>query len=231
MTAARYGARRALASRRGFTLVELLLAFAIFATILLVLLAAFTGTERARDILSDRSRAFRQIRGALDRIGTDLSGAFAADGIDGSALTVRTDDFSGKTASTLVFTGFTIPEPGDVRPAVDIVKVKYSARVAADGSALDLYREQADLPLIENRIATREVRIAERLSAFKVEAWDGTDWVKEWPTGGRKATTLPKKVAFVLTDAAGMEYRRVIPLVLAGQEANVLQSGKSGAAP
>ncbi len=231
MKGTRCRARRALASRGGFTLVEVLLAFAIFATVLLVILAAFSGAERARNILSDRSRAYRQIRAGLDRIGTDLFGAFASDRVEGSALTVRTDDFSGKTASTLVLTAFSIPEPGEVRPATDIVKVKYSARVAEDGSFLDLYREQADLPLIENRLATREVRIAQRLTAFKVEAWDGSAWVKEWPSSGRKATALPSKVAFTLADATGKEYRRVIPVTMAGQEAAVLYSGKRSVTP
>ncbi len=230
MTGARGGAaRRAVMSRRGFTLVEVLLAFAIFATVLALLLASFTGAERARDILRDRSRGFRQIRAGLDRIGTDLSGAFASDRVEGSALTVRTDSFSGKDASTLVLTAFTLPEPGEVRPATDIAKVKYSARMAPDGPFLDLYREQSDLPLIENRIPTREVRLAERLLGFKVEAWDGTGWVKEWPPSGTKKTALPTKVAFVLTDAAGTEYRRVIPLVLAGREATVLFSGQRSA--
>ncbi len=222
-------ARRPLASRRGFTLVEVLLAFAIFAVVLVVLLSAFTGAQRARDILSDRSRGYRQIRAGLDRIGTELSGAFAADWIEGSALTVRTDDFSGKTASTLVLTAFTLPEPGEARPSTDIVKVKYSARVSSEGTLLDLYREQADLPFVANRIPTREVRIAEGLSGFKVEAWDGTAWVKEWPSSGRKATTLPPRVAFTLTDASGKEYRRVVPVVLAGQESTILQSGKRSA--
>ncbi len=216
---------RAAAGRRGFTLVELLLAFAIFAVILLLLLASFTGAERARDILSDRSRGYRQVRAALDRIGTDLAGAFASDRVEGSALTVRTDTFSGKTASTLVLTAFALPEPGEVRPATDIVKVKYSARTTRDGAFLELYREHSDLPLIENRIPTREVRIADRLSGFRVEAWDGTDWVKEWPASGRKKTALPTKVAFVLTDASGTEYRRVVAMALAGREATVLFSG------
>ena len=220
-----FGERR----RAGFTLVELLLAFAIFSTILVLLLASFTGAERAREILSDRSRGFRQIRAGLDRIGTDLSGAFASDKVEGSALTVRTDAFSGKPASTLVLTAFTLPEPGEARPATDIVKVRYSARAGHDGSFLDLYREQSDLPLIENRIPTREVRLAERLLAFRVEAWDGTAWVKDWPSAGRKATTLPAKVALVLTDAAGKEYRRVVPVVLAGQEATIIFSGRRSA--
>ncbi len=229
MTPAQGAARRAPASRTGFTLVEVLLAFAIFAVVLVVLLSAFSGAERARDILSDRSRGYRQIRAALDRIGTELSGAFAADWVQGSALTVRADDFSGKTASTLVMTAFALPDPGEARPATDIVKVKYSARVSADGAFLDLYREQADLPFIANRMATREVRIAERLSGFRVEAWDGSAWVKEWPSSGRKATALPRKVAFVLADATGKEYRRVVPVVLAGQEATILRSGKRAA--
>ncbi len=226
MSAGRRCGRRGLVSRRGFTLVEVLLAFAIFATVLLVILAAFSGAERARNVLSDRSRAYRQIRAGLDRIGTDLFGAFASDRVQSSALTVRTDDFSGKAASTLVLTAFSLPEPGEVRPTTDIVKVKYSARVAEDGSFLDLYREQADLPFIENRIDTREVRIAQRLSAFRVEAWDGSTWVKEWPPSGGRSTALPSKIAFALTDASGKEYRRVIPLTLAGQEAAILSSGK-----
>ncbi len=229
MTPAHGAAARPLASRRGFTLVEILLAFAIFAVVLVVLLSAFTGAERARDILSDRARGYRQVRAALDRIGTELSGAFAVDWVAGSALTVRTDDFSGKTASTLVLTAFTLPEPGEARPATDVVKVKYSARVSGDGALLDLYREQADLPFVPNRIATREVRIAEGLSGFRVEAWDGTAWVKEWPSSGRKATALPPKVAFTLTDASGKDYRRVVPLVLAGQEGTILQSGRRSA--
>lgn len=218
-------ASRASSTRAGFTLVELLLAFAIFSTILVLLLASFTGAERAREILTDRSRGFRQIRGGLERIGTDLSGAFASDRVEGSALTVRTDTFSGKAASTLVFTAFSLPEPGEARPATDIVKVKYSARVGGDGSFLELYREQSDLPLVENRIPTREVRLAGRLLAFTAEAWDGTAWVKEWPPSGRKATALPTKVALVLADAGGKEYRRVVPVVLAGQEATILFSG------
>ena len=219
-------AGRGVMSRRGFTLVEVLLAFAIFAVVLVLLLASFTGAQRARDILSDRSRGYRQIRAGLDRIGTDLAGALAWIKVEGTGLTIRTDTFSGKDASTLVLTAFTLPEPGGPRPATDIVKVKYSARVAPDGSFLDLYREQSDLPLIENRIPTREVRIAERLTGFKVEAWDGTAWVKEWPPSGGTKTALPKRVAFVLTDAAGTEYRRVIPLVLAGQESTILFSGQ-----
>jgi len=74
---------------RGFTLVELLLALAILSVILLLLLSAFTGAARTREALTERSRAFRQIRIAFDRIGTDLQGAFSSSIRESSALTLR----------------------------------------------------------------------------------------------------------------------------------------------
>ncbi|MBI5419933.1 MAG: prepilin-type N-terminal cleavage/methylation domain-containing protein [Deltaproteobacteria bacterium] len=207
----------------GFTLVEILLTLAILSTILALLLSAFTGAARSLEMLSDRSGSFRQLRIAMDRIGSDLAGALASDAIEATALSCKTDDFSGKPASTLIFTAFTLPETAGARPSSDIVKIRYFPKVSADGRYIELYREQSDLPLVENRIPTRETRLASRLLAFRVELYDGKAWVKEWPAGGRK---LPEKAAIVLKDFLGQEYRRTLSLPLAGQEASVLLSGR-----
>lgn len=212
--------------RRGFTLLEVLIAFAIFAVIAVLLLSAFTGTNRAREILSERSRDSRQIRMSLDRIGTDLQGAFASDRIEATALSCHEDTFSGKPASTLVFTAFVLPEPGGPRPSGDIVKLRYFPKLGREGNFIELYREESFLPLIDNRIPTREVRMAERLLGFRVEVFDGNAWTKEWPAGGGKKTALPAKVAFVLTASTGEEYRRVVSLALAGREVDMPYSGK-----
>lgn len=212
--------------RAGLTLVELLIALAIFAVILVLLLSSFTGAERTRALLSDRSRGFRQIRLCLDRIGTELSNALAADWIPATAFTCSADTFSGRPASTLSFTAFALPGDGGPRPQGDIVKVRYSARVGSDGTSIELYREVSDLPLIENRIAPRETRIADRLLGFKVEMDKGNGWTTEWPAEGGKKSALPRRVAFVLTDALGREFRRVVTLPLAGRESAILLSGK-----
>lgn len=212
--------------RRGFTLVEILLTLAIFSVILVVLLSSFTGAERTRGILSDRSRDFRQIRMSIDRIGTDLPGAFSSDRIESTGLACHEDTFSGKPAATLIFTAFVLPEPGGPRPSGDIVKLKYYPKLSRDGRFLELYREESFLPLIENRIPTREVRMADRLLGFRVEVEDGGTWTKEWPAGNRKTGSLPGKVAFVLTSSAGVEYRRVVSIPLSGEEAAVPYSGK-----
>ena len=76
-------------ARRGFTLVEVLLALAVLSVVMLLLLSAFTGAGRAREVLSARSREFRQVRLVMDRLGTELQGAFSSSHRESSALTCR----------------------------------------------------------------------------------------------------------------------------------------------
>jgi prepilin-type N-terminal cleavage/methylation domain-containing protein len=212
--------------RRGFTLVEVLLTLAVLSVVLMLLLSAFTGTGRAREVLSSRSKEFRQVRLLMDRLGTELQGAIASPHREDSALTCREDQFSGKPAATLVFTALREPESESGRPPADMVKVRYFPRLSADGTSLELRREQSDLPFLQNRIPARESLVAEGLKGFRVELYDGTSWHREWPAGGGPNSGLPKKLAFELTGARGETYRREVPIPLAGQEAALILSGR-----
>ncbi len=210
----------------GFTLLEILLALSVLSVILLLLLSAFTGAARVRETLSARSRGFRQVRLVLDRVGTDLMGAFATSARVESALSLREDQLSGMPAATLTFTAFQLPD-GDIgHPPAEIVKIRYFPRIGADGVTLEVHREQSDLPFIENKIAPRESAVADGLRGFRIELYDGTTWVKEWSTEGKAKTALPKKAAVTLVDARGETYRREVAIRLAGQEGNVTYSGR-----
>jgi len=212
--------------RGGFTLLEILLALSLLSVIFLLLLSAFTGAARVRETLSARSRGFRQVRLVLDRVGTDLMGAFATSAREESALSLREDLLSGMPAATLTFTAFQLPD-GDIgHPPAEIVKIRYFPRIGADGVTLELHREQSDLPFIGNKIPSRESAVAEGLRGFRIELYDGTTWVKEWSTGGKAKAALPKKAAVTLVDARGETYRREIAIRLAGQEGNVAYSGR-----
>lgn len=213
-------------SHAGFTLVEILLALSILLSILLIILSSFTGAQRAREILLSKESALRQTRILLDRVGTDISGGFASAGNDLTGLSCKEDRFSDKSASTLQFTAFALPDASDVRPSGGIVRLRYSPRLSTDGNFIEIYREQFDIPQIENRVPNREARIAERILGFRVELYDGQKWVKEWPPDSARKLSMPTRAAFIVTDAQGTEYRRVVPIPLAGQEANVLWSGK-----
>jgi type II secretion system protein J len=218
-------------ARKGFTLVEILLSLAILSVVLLLLLSAFTGASRTREALTARSREFRQIRIAMDRIGSDLQGAFSSSIRQDSALTCKEDQLSGNPAATFVFTAFELPEPGSGRPPANVVKIKYYPVVGADGTSMELHREQSDLPFLENKIPLREALMAVGLKGFRVELYDGTEWVKEWPPPGKTKTALPKRAAVTLVDSRGDTYRREVLLPLSGQEGVLTYSGRRGTSP
>ncbi|MCL2103199.1 MAG: type II secretion system protein GspJ [Syntrophorhabdaceae bacterium] len=209
--------------RSGFTLVEVLLTLAILAVILLLLFSAFTGAARTRAGLISRGQDFRQTIIAMERIGNDLQGTFTAPKRPETAMAYKEDTLSGSAASILTFTAFQLPSGAEGYPASSIARITYFPKVGRDGASIELHRRQSNLPFIQNRIPERETLIAEKLKGFRAEFYEGGVWIKEWP-GGRRQTSLPKRVAIIIIDSRGMEYRREIPLRLAGQD-TIIQSG------
>jgi prepilin-type N-terminal cleavage/methylation domain-containing protein len=212
--------------RSGFTLIEILIALAIFSTILVLLLSAFTGIARTRDMLSDRYGKSRQKAMLLDRLGSDVAGVVSAVRLPDTHLSSREDTFSGQPGATLSFTAFSPASEPDVRLSTGLVKIRFFPKVSAEPGFLDLYREQSDLALIENRLPVRESRIARRIKGFKVELYDGSTWRTDWPPDPEKKGRLPQRIAFTLIDGDGGSLRREVGVILNGTEDNVLFSGK-----
>ncbi len=72
--------------------------------------------------------------------------------------------------------------------------------------------------------------LAEGLKGFRVELYDGTEWIKEWPAPGKAKTAMPRKAAVTLVDSRGDTFRREILLFLAGRETVLTYSGRRGTA-
>jgi hypothetical protein len=69
------------------------------------------------------------------------------------------------------------------------------------------------------------------LKGFRVELYDGAEWVREWPPPGKTKTALPKKAAVTLVDSRGDAFRREVLLPLSGREGVLTYSGRRGNIP
>lgn len=162
----------------------------------------------------------------LDRLGSDITSAVSALKLPETHMASREDTFSGQPGATLSFTAFSQGSDPDVRLSSGLVKIRFFPKVSSEPGFLDLYREQSDLALIENRLPVRESRIARRIKGFKVELYDGSQWRTEWPPGGDKKGSLPQRIAVTLIDEDGEPLRREIDVALYGKESQLLFSGR-----
>jgi prepilin-type N-terminal cleavage/methylation domain-containing protein len=209
----------------GFTLIEILIALAIFSSILVLLASAFTGAARTRDLLEERYGQSRRKGMTLDRLGTDLAGAVSAVRLAETHMTAREDTFSGRPGATLAFTAFVPASETTDRPSSGLVKIRYYSKVSSEAGFIDVYREQSDLALIENRLPIRETCIARRIRGFKLSYDDGTAWRTDWPPSPDRKGMLPKKVAITVIDENDTGLQRTIDFPLAGREPMLLFSG------
>ncbi len=67
-----------LASQRGFTVVEIMLAIAILATITALTWSSITSMYRTRDVVEERTQRYQVVRIAIDRMTTEIGSAYMA---------------------------------------------------------------------------------------------------------------------------------------------------------
>jgi prepilin-type N-terminal cleavage/methylation domain-containing protein len=134
-------------NQKGFTLIEILIAIALFAALTAMLYPAYIGTFKNMDITESYGTIYRMARITMDRISEDLESACvpAANNNSGSDITQyqifngNTSSISGKNVDTLQFlTGKHLTQNGDKITGRGIVK--YYAKQIEDEDGFTLFR-------------------------------------------------------------------------------------------
>ena len=188
--------------RRGFTLLETLVALGITALVLAALYGAVGGTAAARARATERAEQSAAARTVLLALAHELEGTLAP---DAPASPLRFVVADGPSWSEL---RFATQAPDDVR------LVGYRVEPAADGSARLVRRAAsrfapADEPEPAGATALDGVR------HFRVRAFDGGAWTPAW-----SAPDLPRavEISLGLDDGAGgvLELATTVTLPLRG---------------
>lgn len=175
-------ASRGVSRRRGFTLIELILALAIAATLGLVVYSALASGFRARDVVSDQIDLARESAVLLDLVEQDFA-------------SVVTPASSSSTATTLngPFVGYPLSAGASAEAhSVSFCTLQRDAKTDRDAVQrveLILASSNSQVSLTRrvqrNLLATalpepEEEVLSRRVAAFTVRYYDGNGWIETW---------------------------------------------------
>jgi general secretion pathway protein J len=175
----------------GFTLLELLVAFALLAIVLGAVYSTFFLSHKALAGMDDLLIRLQECRAAVDMMSREVDSAFFS-GDQNAVFKVEDRDAMGKQASRFTFQTFS-----PVAPGVSVI----SYYAAKRGGKLTLFKEmqssvyQAKTPEQQEQAA---VEMVEDIEAFQVEVREkeNDQWLKTWDASGTKKT--PFEVRFTI---------------------------------
>jgi general secretion pathway protein J len=207
--------------RRGFTLLEILVAVAITAMIGAIVAAAFTSGFRAKELVESEAERYRGLRVAMDRMVREIGAAYVSDRYDLRRYRDQNDrptNFIG-ARDRLLFTSLAHQRLYSDAKESDQMVVEYSVRSAnlpgARGRQDLIRRENPNLYGDDrmDRGGTEDI-LVEDVKRIELSYWDSDkkDWVNEWDTRRvEKKSILPTRVRMVIVrvDEEGREQKYV----------------------
>lgn len=162
----------------GFTLLEVLIAVVLLGILTAALYGSYFGVIQARERASSGMESRRELGATLDLIRREVSSALFDRGDKRLRFVVEDRDNFGEHSSTLALTSLAPPSGQATRSESGIIDVTY--RMAEKDKKQTLTRQERDL-FSEEEVIPAYPQM-ELISAFLVECYDGSKWVKSWDT-------------------------------------------------
>lgn len=193
------------ALQRGFTLVEMLLAIALFAMLSLTALAVFKGVLKNDEITRRKSTQLTQLQRALSIIERDFTRALARAPV-GDEHWPTTPEFAVLPAAKdadfqllLIRRGWSNPQARLPRATLERVAYRYR----------EGHLERLSYPNLNSpETAARSVLLLPEVTRFRLRFYTQGEWLTAWHAGG----LLPQAVEISIEIPALGEIRRIITL-------------------
>lgn len=206
-------------SRRGFTLMEVVIAIAITAFIGVVIGVSFNTTIVNKEIVEGQAEHYRMLRATMSRMVREIGAAYVSDRYDPKRYRDAFDrptNFVG-TRDKLLFTSLAHQRLYADAKESDQMVVEYSLKTSSDSKARgrnDLVRRQkVQLEERMERGGSEDV-LFEGAKKLEFQYWNSErkQWEDEWDTRrAERKSILPTRVKITLTavDDSGKEVKYV----------------------
>jgi len=206
-------------ARRGFTLLEVIVAVAITAMIGATIAVAFNTGFKAKEIVETEAEQYRGLRTTMDRMVREIGAAFVSDRYDSRRYRDQNDrptNFIG-ARDKLIFTSLAHQRLYADAKESDQMVVAYEVRTSTKKGSRgqqDLMRRENPNLYGEDRMERGGVEdvLLENVKRVEFSYWDSDqkDWVNDWDTRKiEKKSILPVRVriALIRADESGHEQR------------------------
>lgn len=179
----------------GFTLLEVLIAIALFAVVIGALYSTFFISQKAVTVVDDSLVQLQEARRFVDILRREIEATYYKDA-SYPVFKIDDRDYYGRQTSHLSFTGFTPLQPG-------LARIRYV--VEEDDGNLIIKKSVASAFVDEEEMSG--IALMDEIESFTVEARHDDTWVKTWDSGLIK--DIPEEIRITLDVRVGSQKRRV----------------------
>lgn len=206
-----------MSARRGFTLIEIMVAVSITGFIGVVIGSVFSSTISNKDIIEAQAERYRMVRAAMARMTREIGAAYVSDRYDPKRYRDAFDrptNFVG-ARDKLLFSSLAHQRLYADAKESDQMTVEYSVKRSPDKKARGrddlIRREKVVLEERMDRGGTEDI-LFEGIKKLEFQYWNSErkQWEDEWDTRrSEHKSALPTRVKFTIitTDEAGKEVK------------------------
>lgn len=206
---------------KGFTLIEILVAFGILALVMGAIYSSVTSTLDATRYVEERSELYQVGRQVIFRLSRELSSAYL-ENVGYTFFKGEHDQVEGRRMDKLSFTTLAhrmspMPIKGFVDSEHAAVEYYWKIEYKEDKPILTLlYRESTGFNL---EIGGDEYEVSNGLRELDIRYFQGStgSWLDEWDSKLQGGLPTAVAISLYLTDSSGVEvpFRTIVPLMLA----------------